>query len=192
VLPGLVSSEPQRVIGPVFLEHVAADAAVREAAEVVPVFRTVALARPRKPVVHERQVFAAAQCPEERVVNRLAAQRGLTERGNQEPGGAVVLLRRVIQDRRVEHRHALDAEDRVPQERVVLDVQHDCVGAQPPARRGLYAGGEPALRNPVLARTNLLDDFADEVHVRVLIGRPRHDNRAWRRRLDRRFDVRDA
>ena len=82
----------------------------------------------------------------------LAAERRDAVGRNQEAGRAAVFLGRVVDDRQVEHRHALDLEDRVPQQRVVIDVQDDRVGVQIPARRRLHAGAEAAVGDPVFLR----------------------------------------
>src|SRR5207253_10841471 len=69
---------------------------------------SIALARLRKPVVHERRVLAPVQHPEERVMKGFAAKRRRSDGGKQNAGCAIVFLGRVVHERRVEQRHALD------------------------------------------------------------------------------------
>ena len=51
----------------------------------------------------------------------------------------------------------------------MFDVEHDRVGVSVPPRRRLHARGEAAVRDLVFSRADLLDDFADEIHVGVLV-----------------------
>ena len=149
------------------VEPVRLEVSVRAGAEVVAVFTAVPLRRVRKPVVQRRGVLAAVDGPEEGVVKRLAAERGRPVGRQQEPGRAVLTFGRVIQERRVQQRHALHPEHRVAQQGVLVEIQHHRRRMELPARRRLHAGREAAIRDPVLLRAGLLDGFAEKVHVRV-------------------------
>ena len=180
-----------RARGRGLVEQVPGQLAIGAAAEVVAIFRPEPLARLRIPIVHEGRVLAAVDGPEKGVVNRLAAQRRGAVGGDENAGGAVFVLGRVVHDRDVEQRHAFDVQDRVAQQRVVIDVEHDRIGVQVPARRRLDAGREAAIGDLVFLGADLFDDVAEEVDVGVG-GVERRGERARRRRPPRRLDVGDA
>ena len=177
--------------GVVIVEHVRLERPVVSPAEVVAVLAADALAGIRIPVVEDGRVLAAIDRPEERVVNRLAAQRRRAVGRDEKPGGPVFLFRGVVQHRQVEHRHPLHPEHGLLQEGVVIDVESDGVGDQIPARRRLHAGREAALRDLVLLGTELLDRLAEEVDDRLLTGHRRRRDAAGAHLLTRRLDGRD-
>ena len=119
-------------------------------------------------------------------MNLLAEERRRSICRQQEPRGAILFLRRVVEDRQVQHRHALHREDRLAQHRVVIDVEDDRVGMQVPSRRRLDARGEAAVRDPVLLRSDFLDGLAEKIDIGRLVARRRRDDarpRRWLRRL---------
>ncbi len=150
---------------------------------VIAVLTAEPLACLRVVVVQERRVLAAIDRPEERVVQGLPAQRRGTVGRYQDAGCAIFFLGRVVHDRRVEHRHAFHAHHRVGEHRVVIDVQDDGTGVQVPARRRLRAGGETAVGDPVLLRSDLLDLLAEENDDGLLTDNRRRRHRARARRL---------
>ena len=167
----------------VLIEEVGAEAAVGPAAPVIAVLAADTLTGLREPVVHQRRVLAAIDRPEEGVVKRLAAQRRGSVGGNQEAGGAVAALGRVVHDRQVEHWHALDRHHRVLEQRVVVDVEVHHTGLHVPAGRRLHTGAEAAVRDLVFLRADLLDRLAEEVDNRVLAGHRRRRDRPGSHRL---------
>ncbi len=126
------------------------------------------MAARRVPVVEERGVLAAVDRPEEGVADRLAPQRRRAVGGDQEPGRPVLLVDRIVDDRRVEERHALHLEHRVARERVVVERDRRAVGDDLPPRRGLHAGREPALLDAVLVGAQLVQLGAPEHRDRLL------------------------
>ena len=159
---------------------VEADLPLRAGRRDVSVLRADALAGRRVPVVEERGVVAPVDRPEERVAQRLPANRGRPVHREEEAGCAVLLVDRVVHDRQIQHRNALHLEERVGQERVLFEVQDHGAGCELPSRRRLHARGEAALGDPVFLVADLRDLFAVEVDVRLLSAKQR-----LRRRLRR-------
>ena len=146
------------------------DIPVRALAGDISVLGARALAGPGEPVVEERRVLAASDRPEERVADGLAAQSRRTVGRQQEPGRAVLVLDRVVDDRQVHQRHALDAQQHVSRDGVVVQVDDHGVACDLPPRRRLDAGGEAAPRQPVRSLADLLDHLAIKVDVRILVA----------------------
>ncbi len=134
----------------------------------VAVLGAVALAGLAEPVVHQRQVLAAIDGPEEGVAERAAADQRRPVDRQQEAGRAVLLVDRVVQRRQVEQRHVLDLEHGVGQHRALVDGEGDGAGGHLPARRRLDAGREAALADPVAIGAELLDRLAVEERVGLL------------------------
>ena len=131
-----------------------------------------ALAGLREPVVKERRVLAATDRPEEGVAQSLAADGGGAVGRDQEAGCAVLVVDRVVEHRQVQHRDALHLEQRVGEQRVVVEIQHHRPGRELPPGRRLHTGGEAAVRDLVLLLADLLQRLAVEVDVGL--GGPEH------------------
>ena len=116
----------------------------------------------------DRRVVAAADGPEERVAEHLALEGRRAVGRNQESRRAVVLLDRVIEDGQVHQRHALDPEDGVGQERVIVEVDRHRPGDDFPAGCRLDAGGEAAVLDLVFLGPELGQRFSPEVGVGLL------------------------
>ena len=126
----------------------------------------------REEVVERGRVLAASDRPEKGVADaRAAVGRGPVGRHHQTRGPAV-LLDREVHPRQKEHRHALDLDDRVAQQHVVVEVDVDRRRDDLPAGGRLHAARERAPGEPVAARADPLDLLAEEEHVGLL--RPEH------------------
>ncbi|MEZ5415858.1 MAG: hypothetical protein R2708_00750 [Vicinamibacterales bacterium] len=115
--------------------------------------------------MHDGEVLAAVDRPEEGVADRLPLIRGPAVGGQQEAGRAAVVLNRVVEKGQVEDRHVLHVHDGVPQDGVIADVDRERAGHDLPARRRLHAGREAALGDAVAVLAGLLDHLAVEVDV---------------------------
>jgi hypothetical protein len=142
--------------------------------------------------VHQRRVLAAIDRPEEPVRDALAADAGDAVGRDEKTGRPIVFLGRVVHHRQVEHRHALDVQDGIGEQRVIIDVEGNGAGREVPSRRRLNAAAEPAIADLVLLEPDLLDGLAEEIDVGILAGLLRHDNAGNRRCGPRRLDVGDA
>ena len=169
-----------------------AEESVIAAAHVVAILGADALAGLRVPVVLDGRVLAAIDRPEERVVQRVAAQRRHPVGRNQKAGRAVPFFRRVVQDRQIEHRHALHRQHCLPQQRIVIDVQDDRVGVQVPARRRLHARRKAAVRDLEFLRSELFDFLSEEVDDGILPCHRRRCDAAGAGRLPLRRHRREA
>ncbi len=166
----LVDRSPQGVralVGRTVVEHRELHLAVGPGRGHEPELHAAALTPFRVPVVEERRVLAAAEHEKERVAHVRAVNARRPVRRHQDAGRPLVRSQRVIDDRRVENRHALDAKHRVPGHQPL--IEHDRTRRQlevPPGRR-LNAGRVPTLRQPVGARTDPLDLLGAELDVRL-------------------------
>ena len=118
--------------------------------------------------MENRGVLTAADGPEKGVADGLAFDRRRAVGWDQQPGGSVVLLDRVVEERQIHHRHALDPKDGITQQRVVVEVDGDGTRADVPARRRLHAGREVAADQTIFFRSELVDFLSPEVGVRWL------------------------
>ncbi len=150
------------------VEHRRPQIAARARRQHVAVLAAELLAGLGEPVVRERRVLAAVDGPEERVGQRLPAQRRGAVGRDQEAGRAVVLLDRVVEDRQVHQGDALDLQQRVAQERVVVEVDDRAARHHLPPRRRLDAGAERAVDHLVLLRAELVNLLAAEHRFRFL------------------------
>ena len=116
----------------------------------------------------ERGILAARDRPEERVAERLAFDRRGAVCRNEEAGRPVIVLDRVVEERQIHHRHALDPEDRVLQERIVVEVERRITRDHLPAWRGLHARAERAVHDPVFLGSELVDLAAAKEGIGLL------------------------